>query len=77
VKIDEMKNIVWLVENGGDLSIGSIGPIPCAAVASDEDSMLAAAVKRPGESLTELLLRVDAAIDKALNDQEYLDEINR
>jgi len=72
-----MKNIAWLVENGGDLSIGSVGRIPCAAVASDEDSMLAAAVKRPEESLTELLLRVDAAIEKAWNDQEYLDEINQ
>lgn len=48
MKIEEVKNIAWLVENGGNLSIGSIGPIPCAAVASDEDSMLAAAVKYPG-----------------------------
>ena len=77
MKIDEMKNITWLVENGGDLSIGSIGSIPCAAVASDEHSMLAAVAKRPEETLTELLLRLDTAIENAWNGQEFLDEINQ
>ena len=72
-----MKNITWLVENGGDLSIGQIGSIPCAAVASDEHSTLAAVAKRPEETLTELLLRLDTAIENAWNGQEFLDEINQ
>lgn len=47
-----------------------------AAVASDDHNMLAALVRRDGESLMELLQRLDAAVDKAVNDQIFTDEIN-
>lgn len=35
----------------GQISIGTIGPIACAAVANDQHNMLAALVRRPDETL--------------------------
>lgn len=70
------KNIDFLVRGNGDVTIGRIGPIRCAAVASDGDQQLAALVRRPRESLEELLERLDAAIEKAWEEDVFLDEIN-
>jgi hypothetical protein len=38
--------------------------------------MLAALVRRPGESFTDLLQRLDIAIAKAVDHREFTDEIN-
>lgn len=76
MNIEELENIIWLVENGGEFTIGSVGPYECAAVANDEDNMLAAAVRRQNESISELLVRVDASIEKAWDEVVYLDELN-
>ncbi len=65
-----------LIDTAGSISVGYLPPIPCAAVANDEDIMYAALVKRPGETLTDLLDRLDAAVEKAIDDQFYTDEIN-
>jgi hypothetical protein len=69
-------NIEALIAEGGNISIGRIRPIPCAAVASDDHDMLAALVRRPSESFTDLLQRLDAAVAKAVDDREFTDEIN-
>lgn len=69
-------NIEELIDNGGNVSIGDIPPVPCAAVAADESIMLAALLRREGESLIELLGRLDDAIGKALDEEFYTDEIN-
>lgn len=69
-------NIQDLIDNGGNLSIGQIPPVRCAAVAADESNMLAALLRRDGESLVELLDRLDTAIDKATEQEIYTDEIN-
>lgn len=74
--IDDLENLVWLVENDGEVSIGRIGPVRCAAVACDEDSQLAALAKQPDESFSGLLARLDAAIQKAWDEDIYTDEIN-
>ncbi len=58
------------------LSIGAIGPIQCAAVAADPNNMLAALVRRPGETLQQLLERLDAAVYLALEEDHFTDEIN-
>lgn len=71
-----LKNIDSLVKGNGDITIGRIGPIPCAAVASDNDQQLAALVRRPRESLQDLLARLDAAIERAWEDDIFVDEIN-
>jgi hypothetical protein len=64
------------IDNGGQLSVGAIYPVTCAAVAADEDSMYAALVRRDGESLVDLLHRLDLALDKALTEEIFTDEIN-
>lgn len=70
------KNVDALVRSGGDITIGRIGPVRCGAAASDGDQQLAMLVRRPRESLEQLLTRLDAAIGKAWDEEEYIDEIN-
>lgn len=70
------KNIDSLVRGNGEITIGRIGPISCAAVAADGDQQLVALVRRPRESFDELLVRLEAALEKAYEDDIFLDEIN-
>ena len=44
-----MANIAELIDNGGQITIGALRPVECAAVANDEDSCLAMLQRRPGE----------------------------
>jgi hypothetical protein len=69
-------NIDTLVKDNGDITIGRVGPVRCAAVASDGDQMLAALVRRSRESLEDLLARLDAAIGDAWENDVFVDEIN-
>jgi len=62
-----------LVRSGGDITTGRIGPVRCGAAASDGDQQLAMLVRRPRESLEQqLLTRLDAAIGKAWDEEEYI-----
>ena len=63
------------IAGDGQISIGTIGPISCAAIASDEHNMLAALVRRPDETLQQLLERLDRAVQLALEDEIFTDEI--
>lgn len=69
-------NIQALIDNGGNVSIGEIRPIRCAAVAADESNMLAALLRRDGENLVDLINRLDEAIGKAFDQDIFTDEIN-
>jgi hypothetical protein len=71
-----LANIEFLIDGNGDITIGRVGPIPCGATAADEDQCLAMLVRRPGESLAELLQRLDAAIEDAYANGVYIDEVN-
>jgi len=71
-----LKNMDWLISNGGHISLGAVGPVECAAVASDESDCLAMLQRRDGESLYQLLTRLDAAIARAWDAGEFADEIN-
>lgn len=71
-----LPNIEFLIDGNGDITIGAVGPIPCAATAADEASSLAMLVRRDGESLEQLLLRLDLAIEMATEEQIFIDEIN-
>ena len=71
-----LKNVEALIDGHGEITVGSVGPIRCAAIAADDDQMLAALVRRPGESLLQLLERLDAALRQAWEDGEFVDEIN-
>ena len=41
----------FVLHGGGQISVGETGPIPCAAVASDDHNMQAALQRRKGETL--------------------------
>lgn len=63
----------------GDISFGRIDYVPTlryTAVVSDENNMLVALVRRPGETLQQLLDRLEQALGPAIEDQVFVDEIN-
>jgi len=72
----KLQNIEALIDGDGQITIGRAGPIPCAAIACDVDQQFAALVRRRGESLSALLKRLDAALKRAWEDDEFTDEIN-
>ena len=74
--IDALKNIAALIDSGGQISVGQLPPIRCAAVANDDDNCLAMLQRRSGESLHDLLLRLDTAISIAWHEERFIDEIN-
>ena len=60
----------------GEITIGVLRPVGCVATATDGHRNLAMLVRRRGETLAQLLTRLDQAIDKALTEDIYTDEIN-
>ena len=60
----------------GDVTIGILRPIGCVATAAHEDRCLAMLVRRRGETLGQFLTRLDRAIEKAINEDVFTDEIN-
>jgi acetylglutamate kinase len=70
-----LPNIAQLIEDG-DITIGMLRPVGCVATAADEDCTYAMLVRRRGESLFQLFIRLDQAIDKALTLGIFTDEIN-
>jgi hypothetical protein len=71
-----LPHIAELIENG-QITIGVLNPVGCVAIANDEHSNLAMLVRRQNESLEALLTRLDHAIDKAINEEIFTDEVNR
>jgi hypothetical protein len=69
-------NVEAFLDYDGHISIGHIEPIGYAAIANDDHNMLAALVRRPGETFTQLLDRLDRAIELAVNEETITDEIN-
>jgi len=64
------------IEQGG-ISIGVIPPLTeCVAVAHEGRNTLAMLKRRKGESLAQLLSRLDLAIARAHTDDIFTDEIN-
>ncbi len=60
----------------GEIMVGNKYPVGRVAVATDEHNALAMLVRRDGETLAQLLARLDQAIAKALDEDIYADEIN-
>ena len=71
-----MPNIEYLVDGNGEIVIGPIASIPCAATAADGDLCLAMLVRRDGETLEQLLIRLERAIEMAEEDEISIDEVN-
>ena len=74
---NELSHIARLIEAGGDITLGHLDAVNrCVATASDEAQCLAMLVRRQGESLDELLRRLDAAICDAYENERFIDEVN-
>jgi hypothetical protein len=71
-----MKNIEALIDDGGDITVGAIGLIECAATAADGHNALAMLVRGEGETLKALVKRLDKAIARFYEDGVTIDEIN-
>jgi hypothetical protein len=74
--LPELPNIEALIDGEGQITIGAIYPIRCVAIANDDHNSLAMLVRRNGETLAQLLIRLDAAIALAYNEDKFTDEVN-
>jgi len=71
-----LPNIAELIEEG-QITVGVLRPVwSIAATAHDGHNSLAMLVRRKGETLVELLTRLDLAIAKAFTEDIFTDEIN-
>ncbi len=74
--LPELPYIEETIENGG-ITIGIIPPLnECVAVAHEGRHTLAMLKRQKGESLSQLLSRLDLAIARAQTDDIFTDEIN-
>jgi hypothetical protein len=60
----------------GQITVGNVRRVGCVAVAHDGRQTVSMLLRRDGESVTELLSRLDLAIAKALNEGIRTDEVN-
>jgi hypothetical protein len=75
VDILSLPNIAELIEYG-EITIGVVRPVGCVAVATDEANCLAMLKRRDGETLAQLLVRLDLAVGNAFTEDIFIDEIN-
>ena len=71
----ELPHIAELIKDG-EITVGVLHPVGCVAVANDGESTLAMLVRRKGETLAQLLTRLDQAIAKAETKGVFTDEVN-
>lgn len=64
-----------LIEQG-TITVGVISPVGSVAVANEGRNTLAMLRRRKGESLTQLLIRLDLAVGKAFTEDVFTDEVN-
>lgn len=55
----------------GEITVGMLHPVGCVAVATDGHNSLAMLKRRPGETLAQLLTRLDQAIERAWTEEIY------
>ena len=69
-------NIEAILDEGGDISVGRVGPIDCVASATTSYDCLVMLVRREGESFVAMLRRLDRSIGKAWANETTIDEVN-
>jgi len=70
-----LPNIAELIDHG-EITVGVLEPVGCVAIACDDGNTLAMLERRRGETLLQLLTRLDQAIAKAYTEDIFTDEIN-
>jgi hypothetical protein len=72
----DLPYIEEIIELGG-ISIGIVPPVTeCVAIAHEGRNTLAMLVRRKGETLAQLLTRLNLAIGRAQTDDVFTDEVN-
>jgi hypothetical protein len=75
-KTNSLANIqAFLDDTHGQITIGEIPPIRSAALAAQGKKVRVALVRRDNETVSELLLRLDAALAQALANDTSVDEV--
>lgn len=72
-----LTNIEALLDDGGQIMLGTVKPIVGAAVAHDGKQTLAMLKRRSGETVEQLLQRLDRAVYTAIDTGTRVDEINQ
>ena len=70
-----LPHIEELIEDG-TITVGVMSPVGSVAVANEGRNTLAMLRRRKGESLTQLLTRLDLAVGKAFTEDVFTDEVN-
>lgn len=70
-----LPHIADFIEDG-QITLGQMDPVGCVAIASDGHNTLAMLVRNDSETLAQLLVRLDQAIGKAIDEDIFTDEIN-
>ena len=74
--IDPLRNIQSFIDGTrGQVTIGEIPPIRSAALAAIGKKVRVALVRRDQESISEFLLRLDAALAQATSTNTVIDEV--
>ena len=60
----------------GEITVGVLEPVGCVATAVDGHDCLAMLVRRDGETLAQLLTRLDLAVGLAFAEDIFTDEVN-
>ena len=60
----------------GEITVGLLEPVGCVATAVDGSNCLAMLVRRDGETLVQLLTRLDLAVGLAFAEDIFTDEVN-
>ena len=73
---DPWPNLQELIDSDGQITIGRISQFIDAAIANDEHTAWVMLQRKDGESLVDLMTRLDQALQKAIEEEEPIDEIN-
>ena len=69
-------NIEWLLAEHGAITLNDMPPVGCIAAAADNHTCYAMLARRPGETVLQLLQRLDRAIATAADTAITIDEVN-
>lgn len=76
LKATPLANIDWLLAQHGAITLSEITPVGCVAAAADNETCYAMLARRDGETVLELLNRLDSAIATAAENNTTIDEVN-
>jgi hypothetical protein len=71
-----LPNIESLLADHGAITLSDISPVGCVAAAADNETCYAMLARREGETVLELLHRLDKAIAEATKNNTTIDEVN-